>query len=72
MLIYFISLISMLIDLFSYFHMRHLFRTYTFHMCYACEACRFRIVPFWTASECLRERAYDVTPDLDPVEISVA
>jgi hypothetical protein len=39
-------------------------------MRYACEMCRFRIVPFWTASECPRERAYDVTPNLDPVEMS--
>jgi hypothetical protein len=28
-------------------------------MRYACEAYRFGIIIFWTASECLRERAYD-------------
>jgi hypothetical protein len=34
-------------------------------MRYVCEASRFRIVPFWTTSECPRERAYDETPILD-------
>jgi hypothetical protein len=43
--------------------MHHPFRTYMFYMRYACEACRFRIVPFWTASKCPRERAYDEMPD---------
>jgi hypothetical protein len=52
--------------------MRHPFWTYTFHMRYACEVCRFRIVPFWTTSECLRERAYDETPGSDPVKILAA
>jgi hypothetical protein len=52
--------------------MRHPFQTYTFYGCYACDTCRFGIVPFWTVSECPRERAYDVTPDLDPIEILVA
>jgi hypothetical protein len=52
--------------------MRHSFQTYTFHMCYACEACKFGIVPFWTASECPRERAYDETPGSDPIKISGA
>jgi hypothetical protein len=52
--------------------MRHLFRSNMFHMHYACEACRFRIGPFWTASECPRERAYDKMPDSNLVEISVA
>jgi hypothetical protein len=50
--------------------MRHPFQTYTFHMRYICEACRFKIVPFWTVSECPRECAYDVMPDLDLVKIS--
>jgi hypothetical protein len=49
--------------------MRHPFRTYTFPMRYECEAYRFGIVPFWTASECPRERAYDETSSLDLVEI---
>jgi hypothetical protein len=52
--------------------MHHLFQTYTFHMRYACEACRFRIVPFWTASECPRERAYDETSGSDLIEILAA
>jgi hypothetical protein len=52
--------------------MHHLFRIYMFDMRYACEACRIKIVPFWTASECPRERAYDETPGSDPVEISAA
>jgi hypothetical protein len=52
--------------------MRHPFQTYTFHMRYACEMCRYRIIPFWTASECPRERVYDMTPGSDPVKISVA
>jgi hypothetical protein len=74
----------MLIELFSFFivnlfqqlgyrlrnHMCHLFWTYTFHMRYAYETSRFRIVPFWTVSECPREHAYDETPGLNPVEIS--
>jgi hypothetical protein len=51
--------------------MHHPFRTYTFHMRYAYEACRFRIVPFYTTMECPRERAYDETPDSDPVKILV-
>jgi hypothetical protein len=46
--------------------MHNPFRTYTLHMW---EACRFRIVPFWTTLECPRERAYDVMPNLDSVEI---
>jgi hypothetical protein len=33
--------------------MRHPFETYTFHMRYVSEACRFRIIPFWIASECV-------------------
>jgi hypothetical protein len=41
-------------------------------MLYAGEAYKFIIIPFWTASECLMERAYDETPNLDPPEISVA
>jgi hypothetical protein len=52
--------------------MCHLFRTYMFHMRYACEVCRFGIVPFWTASECPREHAYDEMPDSDSVKISAA
>jgi hypothetical protein len=48
--------------------MHHPFQTYIFHLRYACEACRFGIIPFWIASECPRERAYDVTPDLDLVK----
>jgi hypothetical protein len=52
--------------------MLHLFRTYIFHMCYACEACRFGIVPFSIASECLRERAYDETADSDSFKILAA
>jgi hypothetical protein len=42
--------------------------TYATHV----SACRFGIVPFWTASECLRERAYNKTPGSDPVKILVA
>jgi hypothetical protein len=38
--------------------MHHPFWTYTFHICYACEACRFGIVPFWTATECLSVGGY--------------
>jgi hypothetical protein len=34
--------------------------------------CRFRIVPFWIASECSRESAYDEMPVSDLVKISVA
>jgi hypothetical protein len=49
--------------------MHHPFRTNMFHMRYACEACRLGIVPFWTASECPRERTYDDTPSLDLVKI---
>jgi hypothetical protein len=52
--------------------MRHLFRTYTFYMRYACETCMFRIVSFWTVSECLRELDYEEMPDSDPVKILVA
>jgi hypothetical protein len=52
--------------------MCHPFRTYMFHMGYACEACRLGIVPFWTASECPRERAYDEMPGSDLVKILVA
>jgi hypothetical protein len=52
--------------------MCHPFQSYTFHMHNACEACRFRIIPFWTASECPKEHAYDETPDLDLVEILAA
>jgi hypothetical protein len=52
--------------------MRHPFRTYIFHMCYACEACRFVIVPFSIASECLRERAYDEMADSNPFKILAA
>jgi hypothetical protein len=40
--------------------MRHPFRAYTFHIRYACEACWFGIVPFWTALECPRERAFRI------------
>jgi hypothetical protein len=52
--------------------MCHPFRTYMLHMRYACETCRFGIIPFWIASECPRERAYDEMPSSDLVKILAA
>jgi hypothetical protein len=41
--------------------------------CFTCEVCSFGIIPFWTASECPREHAYDnEMQGLDSAEILVA